>query len=384
MKILIALTAILMLLISLQNAEAHGIYVCDANGNEKDSFYTNETVYVKGSVPYPNNESTVYIINSSTSWSDQANLSVNLMFQALVSTNSSNIIPVTIIWGDPKAGQYDVVMDLNGNGTYDSAIDHVDNLTSVGFSVYDVPTTYLKASLSSNTPSSFSVNAGNINATTIMHFFLEASRAEDITVSDITLSALGTGNDKEGISYAKLIEDVDGDGVYNKSVDDGVMELCQYSIDNGICTFTFTGGYKINVNETAYFLVQYIFTTNVSSGDAFQFQIPGITARITGETDLLKTPNLPLNSAIATITGTVATTTTTTETTTTTAATTTTTETTTAVTTTTTEAESILPSIDSTIVLIVAVVVIVIVFVIIVFFYLASKSTSSVIIKESE
>jgi len=384
MRLTTAVFAAVALIFLQTAAAAHGIYVCDANGNEKSVFYTNESVYVKGSVPYPDNASLAYIINHTT-WTERANLTVNQMTQKLVSTNSSNIIPVIVLWGDPKAGSYDVVLDVNGNQTYEAAVDYVDNLTAVGFYVYDTPTKKLNAGLTSKSPSSISVTAaGDGNATNMMHFFLSSSSAEDITVVDITLSPLGSGNEKSGVLYVQLIEDTDGDGVYNKSVGDKLLELCQYTIDKGICRFSFPSGFKILANKTTYFLITYTFTSNVSTGQVYQFQIPSITAYITSTLASLSSPNLPLTSAAATIASLTITTTsitTTTQTTTTIQATTTTTTQTT-----TTTTPSSLPQlpVDFTTILIIvaAVVVVIVVIVALVFLFRYLSKSQSIIIKE--
>ncbi|MGA2309596.1 MAG: hypothetical protein ABSG57_08625 [Candidatus Bathyarchaeia archaeon] len=97
---------------------------CDNTGVQKNVFTSDETVYVNGA-GYPKNQTfNIYVVNETT-WVDGMALPERVPGTATsVSSDSSGNINTTIVWNEPlTSGNYDILIDVNGNGKYDAQVD---------------------------------------------------------------------------------------------------------------------------------------------------------------------------------------------------------------------------------------------------------------------
>jgi hypothetical protein len=99
----------------------------DASGGVKDTFLEAESVYVTGSGYAASATYDVYIMSDQT-WSGGESLA-GYVIATTVTTDGSGNIPVgTLIWSSSFVGKYDIVVDTNGNGVYDEAVDPLDDM----------------------------------------------------------------------------------------------------------------------------------------------------------------------------------------------------------------------------------------------------------------
>jgi len=102
---------------------------CNITGAKKDNFDPGETVYVNGSNYSPSTIYDFYIVNDVTTWTNGLPIPARVPDTAItVSSDALGIIPPTAVWADPQTlGEYDLIVDVNGNGLYDVDIDALDD-----------------------------------------------------------------------------------------------------------------------------------------------------------------------------------------------------------------------------------------------------------------
>ncbi len=110
---------------------------CDSTGTSKSSFDPGDDVYfaatgLSTSTTYP-----LYVVQDVSAWTIDTTIPTRISDTATsVTTDSSGNIAPTDIYSNAKAGKYDVVVDVNSNGKYDSGDLLVDNVvTSAGLFV---------------------------------------------------------------------------------------------------------------------------------------------------------------------------------------------------------------------------------------------------------
>jgi len=84
-------------------------------------------------------------------------LSEKSVWSKEVYIGSDGVFTETITWTPNKLGEYNIILDINNDNTYDPKIDLIDYPGEVGFTVTDIPQTYRNPSL---TPSCFGAFEG--------------------------------------------------------------------------------------------------------------------------------------------------------------------------------------------------------------------------------
>jgi hypothetical protein len=117
-------------------------------GNPKDVFAPAETVYV--TVPATDQTVTLYVVADKTAWND-GDVLIDISDGPETLTLDSGPGNQTIqIWAPPlTVGAYDIVMDANNNGVFETGTDLIDSVLITGFHVIpEVPLGTAIASLS--------------------------------------------------------------------------------------------------------------------------------------------------------------------------------------------------------------------------------------------
>ncbi|MEM5766169.1 MAG: hypothetical protein QW423_00830 [Candidatus Aenigmatarchaeota archaeon] len=287
------------------------IYTCDSSGNEKTGFYTNDTIYVASKQNITNESKTIkFYVSIHRTWSSGTNLTQASNFSKNINTNSSGHVPITVLWSPVlKIGNYDVVADVNDNGTLDSE-DLIYNSTGNGFSVLEQPVPRLTISKGSKSPSDHDFYEANLSLKNeMLQVRLQAGNYEGINVKSFYISAFGSGNDKN-IKYVAVCEDYDEDGVCGFGED--ILGVGQYGRDDGIAQIDLR---DLSIAENSSLsLIFYYFMGNSSgsySGETYSFQLVMVEAygSITGNRAVVE--GLPIDSALKTVYSEVTTTTTT-------------------------------------------------------------------------
>lgn len=103
---------------------------CDADGEEKDSFATNQVVYVKGNgFPEPPDGPywfDIYIVKD-VDWIDGMAIPACILGTEMQIPVAGDLAS-TPVWSPPLTpGSYDIVIDLDRDGVYDAGYDHLDD-----------------------------------------------------------------------------------------------------------------------------------------------------------------------------------------------------------------------------------------------------------------
>lgn len=302
MKKFVALIFFLIFLSSFSTALA-SIYTCDRNGTEKTSFYLNESVYVASDVNITNESKTIkFYVASHRTWSFGTNLTQASNFSKNINTNSSGYVPVSLLWSSPLIlGNYDLIADVNENGTYDSG-DLLYNASGDGFSVLEEPVPSLTVLKGENSPSDHNWYEENQSLqNSMLQVVLKAGSYEGVNVNNFVITALGTGDDRTGVYYVGVCLDSNKDGECGWGEE--IVGTGQYNRDDGILSIDTKNKLSIALNSSITLVFFYMMrnSSGSSEGKTYSFQLVMIDAF--GETsgNKAKVSGLPISSAVKTV-----------------------------------------------------------------------------------
>ena len=102
---------------------------CNLVGERKDSFELGEIVFVNGSGFSPSTGYPLYVVVDQATWTDGMVIPERVPgTEPGVASTAQGVIDPTDVWHNPQAvGNYDIIVDVNGNGQYDAGIDALDD-----------------------------------------------------------------------------------------------------------------------------------------------------------------------------------------------------------------------------------------------------------------
>ncbi len=111
---------------------------CELSGAKKDAFDLGDIVYANGSGFSPFTSYDFYIVNDTVTWTDGMPIPARIPGTAVaVSSDVTGNIPPTVVWSNPQTtGEYDMIVDINGNSVYDVNVDVLDDndiMVTAGF-----------------------------------------------------------------------------------------------------------------------------------------------------------------------------------------------------------------------------------------------------------
>jgi|GEM_PF-2214441 len=308
----------LVCFISFSNyASAASVYACNSTGHVKESFYENETVYVRGNGTADKSVE-IYIVGDRTSWSNGTSLTGLSLGYKIVQTNSSGGINVTVLWDKPNTGNYDVILDDNNDRIYNTNVDAVDNTTRAGFTVLATPKPTITVIYGEQHPADHEHDLEeDTGHNVMMQFNLTVNNLEDVRIQSIGVTARGSGNDREDITVVYLVYDNNNNGVYDSG--EALLGYGSFSRDDGAVFFNLeANAFEISKGKSMCFLITYSMNERGSVDDDYTFELITITATGKSSGDPVVINGLPLESCTKTISHAAPTTTTTVPTTTTT------------------------------------------------------------------
>ncbi len=100
----------------------------DSSGKKKDTFLEGDEVYAYGGWYNPDKTYDLYIVEDRT-WTNGMPIGT-YKIKTTVSTDADGKISPhpTLIWSSTVIGEYDIIVDVNGNGNYDEGIDPLDDM----------------------------------------------------------------------------------------------------------------------------------------------------------------------------------------------------------------------------------------------------------------
>jgi hypothetical protein len=120
--------AIVDILISPYLATKASIETCDSTGNPKDDFDPGERVYLSGKGLAASTEYVVSIVPDSDIWITGMPIKGIPDVSSRLSSDEEGAIPPAALWDTIQSdGEYDILLDINGNGLYDGGVDPIDN-----------------------------------------------------------------------------------------------------------------------------------------------------------------------------------------------------------------------------------------------------------------
>ncbi len=287
-----------IILSSFVLAQSTNPWVADSTGAERNSFKTSETIYLRSyTVCFPpaGAEVDVYIIDDGNLTAGDQLFDIRGDLQQ-VTTDSQGHIELTELWENPIQGEYDVVLDCNGNGVYDD--EPIDSGVGIGFSVLAIGT--VNASIGANSPDSHTSffdpedpNKENV----LLQLELTTDNTENIDLGELVLKANGTGNDLD-IRRIIIYSDINNNG----RIDVGENEVGRgkYNRDNGEAEISID--YTLPVGESRNFLIAYVLR-EYEDGSNFSFSVVEITGKGTASEEIIDVSGLPIQSAMKTIGG---------------------------------------------------------------------------------
>ncbi|MBI4010137.1 MAG: hypothetical protein HY361_03005 [Candidatus Aenigmarchaeota archaeon] len=296
-----ALFIFLITFLSLTTAVNATVFASDSSGNEKNVFYSNETVYINANESVASGSASVrvYVVANNDSW-DNGTILTAVIPYITVSTNSNGNLALTLVWSpDTTAGSYDLVVDANNDGVYNKSIDFVDNETALGFQILTAPKPTLTFALGEKNPANHNWNSTNGSQDVMVQLKITAS-AQDIILSSMDLIASGSGDDQRGISTIRVLADSNSNGDIDDA--DNLIAFGKFLVDNGVYGASIQNGYTIKENKAVYLIVTYSMSSSVVDNETFNFQVISASAVGVAGTKAVIT-GLPLVSSTKTIIG---------------------------------------------------------------------------------
>jgi hypothetical protein len=308
---LFALSIALCACVCVRAAAAADVWATNATGAVKESFYSNETVYVAStSMSSGVRAVRVYITHDSNSWVTGTTLAdVRASGYTTLSTNATGHIVATALWTTPTVGVYDIVVDNNTDGVFNFTIDLIDSAAATGFSVVATPKPTLSLAAGTKNPAARNWPLDNQSHDTMLHFNLTAGAAQGVVMRSLAVAASGTGNDLADISVVQFLEDVNNNGLYNSG--ETVLGYGAYTRDNGVISFEMADGYELAAGASRAFLIVYDMKAG-ALGSTYSVDVMAISADGTATLEAATVSGLPMKSAMKTLGELAASTTTTT------------------------------------------------------------------------
>jgi len=279
------------------------ILTSDSAGTEKTYFYINDTIYVTSSTNITTTATSVmFYITNHTTWSSQMNLTTLSVTNKTLSTNSSGHVTPQSFWSPTRTGNFDLIADMNGNGTFDSN-DYIYNGTGGGFPVAEQPVPRLTVSKGANSPADHNwyIDSSTSQKNVMLQIKLAAGSYDAVRVTSLSLLATGTGDDKNDISLVMVYSDDNGNGIYDQN--EPIVAYGRYSVDEGVSNLDTADKLVINANSN----VSVIFVYNManasgsSSGKTYSFRLVSISAVGVNTGVAATVSGTPIDSAIKTV-----------------------------------------------------------------------------------
>ncbi len=102
------------------------------------------------------------------------------------------------------------------------------------------------------------------------------------TLTGVTLTAGGSGNDATGYASVRLVRDSNANGTYEPASDTQVATMAAFAADNGTVTFTLSDAFTAGLTNT-YFVVS-AYNASVTAGNTFQCRVSGAAYGYSGTT----------------------------------------------------------------------------------------------------
>jgi hypothetical protein len=279
------------------------IYAANSTGDEKNTFYTNESVYIAGNISTTSTVD-IYAVTDNETWQNLTAIGPGSVNSVAIAPNASGwFYPAGLVWSAPKVGKYDIVVDVNRNGKYDIGTDFLDSGSATGFEILQSPEPTLTIREGPNNPDDHNWDyILDAEDDPMLQINVTAGSYETIKIISVGLNARGTsGSEETGVTVVKVIQDADASGTYEVG-QEALIAYNNYKKDDGITVLQFTQPLELAPNANGTWLFVYTLSTKVAPDDEFYFQLASIDAVGATTGKLAKITGLPMDSATALVT----------------------------------------------------------------------------------
>ena len=265
MKILTLMFFVSVAITCLVTAQTTNPWSTGSTGYEKNSFTTLDDVYVKSNVicePAPS-QVDVYIVENSDQWVDGTDLvDASGAFEGITLRDAK--IPLTKIWDSPKAGVYDIVVDCNKDGKYNSR-EPVDNFYREGFAVTAIAGMG-KAEVGATNPGNHTwmYDPEDTNFVSEVLQLKLSSDGENVELKNITIRATGSGDDAQ-IDKLEIYADENANGIVDEG--EGVIGDSQPAYFANDATMTLSLEAVLNAGTPESILIVYTMKQTTPKGE---------------------------------------------------------------------------------------------------------------------
>ncbi len=202
-----------------------------------------------------------------------------------------------MIWDSSESGFYDIIVDCVENEAYDT-LEPTDSLDKVGFAV-EMVTGTSKASIGSKDVGDhfWMYDPEAIDLINEMLQISLLAKGEDIELTNMTVQAIGSGNDAE-LEKIEIYVDENNNGKVDE--DEFLIGFSQpaYSDDNGLVTVELE--YFLTKDLEENLLVVYTMKDTIEEGE-FSLKVESIYGVGEGSGELIKFSGLPMTSGVKTV-----------------------------------------------------------------------------------
>jgi len=265
----------------------------DSNGRTKSKFLISESIFVEQDIGICDYNKTVslYIVEDKKKWNPGDELvDVRGKPQEIKTDAAGKIVNPIRIWENPEKGKYDIVINCDNSGKYNSINDRVDDPSIVGFSV-DAPTGKGEVAVGEKDLGDYSWQydpESHILLNEMLQLNLITEK-ENILLKNITLENFGIVGSVEKI---EVYLDISGNGKISGT--DKKIGGAQYA--NRVVV---TLDYELEKNASKNILIAYVMKPQAKGN--LSLKVLSLYGEGAGSGNEIKFSGLPLKSGIKTI-----------------------------------------------------------------------------------
>jgi len=273
------------------------------NGRIVDIYTLDEDIYISGEcTTAANKHAEVFVVKNQSNWKDGADLNDITTKIETVSVDNNGEIPLTRIWpARLTIGEYDLVIDIDGDKKYDEEEDCVDDISPLGFRVINSGDgTARLGSKSQDERYEWNVRWDD-PFVVMMQIKLSVDDLEDINITSLTLDSSGSGNEKNSIIDVIVAKDRGNNGEYRDG-SDIILGSGKFSHDSG--DLTVPVNLTIEAGDSENIIIVYLMGKGLVDAKTFQVDLKKILATGLISEDEIIFSGLPVESVVMEVAGT--------------------------------------------------------------------------------
>jgi len=277
---------------------ANDIQSTNSSGIARNSFEDFENIYVGGEcTAAADRDVDIYIVDNESSWSSGDDLDDVSGKVEETEADGDGVIKNVRIWNDPlEPGEYDIVLDANQNGRYDSQTDCIDGQKGRGFTVEEPDA---RVEVTSDRENFDWVIDESDRKHLMLALEIETDGVERVRISEFEIQASGTGNERQ-LNDIEIYLDSDEDARYDK--DDELMGSAIFEEEDERISIEFDESYLMKRNSVESFFIVYNVTPSLmNEGETYQVTLRDIDIVGAISDDRLDIIGLSLKSGITTV-----------------------------------------------------------------------------------